>query len=173
MYIYMYICIHIHSYIYVCVCVSVCVVVVVVVVIVQLLSHIWLCDSLNCSTLSFPILHYFLEFVQTHIHWVGDTIQLSHPLSPTSPPAFNLSQHQGLFKWVSSSHQVVEVLELQLQYQSFQWIFRIDFLQDSLVWSSCISRDSQESSPAPQLKSISSLALSFLYSPTLTSIHDC
>ena len=68
------------------------------------------------------------EFTQTHVHPVGDTIQPSHPLSSPSPPAFNLSQHQGLFKWVSSSHQVVKVLEFQLQYQSFQWLFRTDFL---------------------------------------------
>ena len=58
----------------------------------------------------------------------GDTIQLSHPLSPSSPSAFNLSQHQGLFQWVGCSHQVAKVLELQLQHQSFQWVFTIDFL---------------------------------------------
>ena len=64
----------------------------------------------------------------SHVHWVSDAIQPSHPLSSCSPPAFNLPQHQGLFKWVSFSHQVVKVLEFQLQYQSFQWIFRTDFL---------------------------------------------
>ena len=68
------------------------------------------------------------EFTQTYVHWVGDAVQPSHPLSSPSPPAFNLSQHQGLFKWVSSSHQVSKVLEFQLQHQSFQWIFRTDFL---------------------------------------------
>ena len=68
------------------------------------------------------------EFTQTHVHWVSDTIQPSHPLSSPSPPALNLSQHQGLFKWVSPSHQVAKVLEFQLQHQSFQWIFRTDFL---------------------------------------------
>ena len=68
------------------------------------------------------------ELVQTHVHWVSDAIQPSHPLSSPSPPAFNLSQHQGLFQWVSFLHQVAKVLELQLQYQSFQWISRIDFL---------------------------------------------
>ena len=62
--------------------------------------------------------------------------------------------------------------EFQLQHQSFQWVFRIDFLYDGLVQSSCCPRDSQESSPIPQFKSINSLMLSFLYSPTLTSIHD-
>ena len=65
---------------------------------------------------------------QTHVHWVGDAFQSSHPLSSPSPPAFNLSQHQGLFKCVSSSHQVAKVLEFELQHQSFQRIFRTDFL---------------------------------------------
>ena len=72
--------------------------------------------------------HQLLELTQTHVHWISDAIQLSHPLSSPSPPAFNLSQHQGLFKWVSSSHQVAKVLEFQLQRQSFQWTFRTDFL---------------------------------------------
>ena len=85
---------------------------------------------------------------------------------------FNLSQHQGLFQWVGSSHQVTKVLALQLQHQSFQWIFRTDFLQDWLVWSLRSPRDSQESSPTPHFKSINPLALSLLYGPTLTSIHD-
>ena len=75
-----------------------------------------------------PFLHYPSEFVQTHVLWFGDAIQPSHPLLSPSPPAFNLPQHQGLFQWVSSSHQVAKVLEFQLQYQSFQWIFRVDFL---------------------------------------------
>ena len=77
--------------------------------------------------------------------------------------------HQGLFQWVSCSHQVAKVLELQ--HQIFQWIFRVDFLWDWLVWS-CCPRDSQESSPAPQFKSINSLVLSLLYGPALTSVHD-
>ena len=64
---------------------------------------------------------------QTHVHWVSDTIQPTHRLSPPFPLALNLSQHQGLFQWVSSSHQVAEVLELQLQHQSFQWIFRVEY----------------------------------------------
>ena len=101
-----------------------------------------------------------------------DTIQPSHPLSSPSPSALNLSQHQGLFKWVNSSHQVAKVLEFQLQHQCFQWTPRTDLLQDGLVGSPCSPRDSQESSPTPQFKSINSLALSFLYSPTLTSIHN-
>ena len=94
-----------------------------------------------------PCPHHLPEFAHTYVHWVGDAIQPSHPPFPPSPPAFNLSQHQCLFQWVSSLHQVAKVLELQLQHQSFQWIFTIDFLYDWLVWSPCCPRDSQESSP--------------------------
>ena len=130
-------------------------------------------QSMDCSMPGFPVHHQLPELTQTHVHWVGDTIQPSHPLSSFSPPAFNLSQHQGLFKWVSSLHQVAKVLEFQLQPQSFQWTPRTDLLQDGLVGSPCSPRDSQESSPTPQIKSINSLVLSFLYNPTLTSIHDC
>ena len=87
-----------------------------------------LCDLVDCSMLGFPVLHYLPKFAQTHVHWIGDSIQSSHPLSPSSSPALDLSQHQGLFQWASSSHQVANVLELQLQHQSFQWIFRVDFI---------------------------------------------
>ena len=80
-------------------------------------------------------------------------------------------QHQGPLQWVSSLHQVAKVLEFQLQHQSLQWIFRIDFLQDGLVGSPCSPRDSQESSPTPQFKSIDSSVLSSFCSPTLTSVH--
>ena len=134
-------------------------------------SCLTLCNSMNCSTPGFPVLHYLPQFTQLHVHWVRDAIQPSHPLSSPSLPAFNLSQHQGLFQWVRSSHQVAKVLEFQLQHQSFQWIFRTDFLSDGVVGSPCSPRDSQESSPTPQFKSINSSVLSFLYSPTLTSIH--
>ena len=85
-----------------------------------------LCNPMDCSTPDFAVLHYLLEFAQIHVHWVCDAIQPSHPLSSPSPPAFNLSQHQGLFQWVSSSHQVAKVLELQLQHQFFQWTFRAE-----------------------------------------------
>ena len=87
-----------------------------------------LCDSMDCSTPGLPVHHQLPESTQTHVHWVRDAIQPSHPLSSPSPPAFNLSQHQGLFKWVSSSHQVAKVLEFQLQHQSFQWTPRTDLL---------------------------------------------
>ena len=102
----------------------------------------------------------------------GEAIHPFHPLSSPSPPAFNLSQHQGLFQWVNSSHEVAKELEFQLQHQSFQRTPRTDLLYDGLVGSPCSPRDSQESSPTPQFKSINSSVLSFLYSPTLTSIHD-
>ena len=131
-----------------------------------------LCNPMDCSTPGFPVHHQLPDLAQTHVHWVGDAIQLSHPLSSPPPPAFNLSQHQGLFKWVSSSNQLAKVLEFQLQHQSFQWIFRTGFLQDWLFGSPCSPRDSQESSPTPQYKSINSLALSFLYGPSLISVHD-
>ena len=91
-----------------------------------------LCDPMDYSLPGFPVHHQLPELTQTHVHPVGDAIQQSHPLSFPSPPAFNLSQNQGRFKWVSSSHQVAKVLEFQLQHQSFQWIglisFRIDWL---------------------------------------------
>ena len=87
-----------------------------------------LCDPMNRSTPGLPVHHQLPEFTQTHVHWVGDAIQPSHPLSSPSPPALNLSQHQSLFKWVSSSHQVAKVLEFQIQHQSFQWTPRTDFL---------------------------------------------
>ena len=76
---------------------------------------------MDCSTSGLPVHHQLPEFTQTHVHWVGDAIQPPHSLSSTSPPAFNLSQHQGLLLWVSSSHQVAKVLEFQLWHQSFQW----------------------------------------------------
>ena len=86
-----------------------------------------LCDPMNHSTPGLPVQHQLSEFTQTQVHWVSDAIQPSHPLPSPSPPARSLSQHQGLFQWVSSSHQVATGLELQLQHQSFQWIFKVDF----------------------------------------------
>ena len=83
-------------------------------------------DPMDCSTSGLPVHHQLPEFTQPHVHWVDDAIQQSDPLSSSSYPAFNLSQHQSLFKWVSSSHQVTKVLEFQLQHQSFQWTLRTD-----------------------------------------------
>ena len=136
-------------------------------------SCLTLCNPMNCSTPGLPVHHQLLEFTQTHVHWVSDAIQPSHPLSSPSPPAPNPSQHQGLFQWVNSLHEVAKVLEFQFQHHSFQWTLTTDLLKDELVGSPCSPRDSQESSPTPQFKSgINSSVLSFLHSPNLTSIHD-
>ena len=108
---------------------------------------------MDCSAPGLPVFS-LLKLAQTHVPWVSDAIQPSHPLSSPSPTAFSLSQHQGFFQWVGSLHQVARVLELQIQHQSFQWIFRVDFLWDWLVLSLFCPRDSEESSPAPPFKSI-------------------
>ena len=130
-----------------------------------------LCNPMDCSIPGFPVHHQLLELAQTQVHWVGDAIQPCHPLLSPSPPAFNFSQHQGLF-----NESLLRIR--QPKYWSFSFSispsneysglisFRIDWLVP------CSPRDSQESSPTPQFKSISSSALSFLYSPTFTSIHD-
>ena len=99
-----------------------------------------------------PCHHQLPESTQTRIHHVSDAIQPSHPLSSPSPPDAIASQHEGLFQWVNSSHEVTKVLEFQPQHQSFQWIPRTHLLWDGLVGSPCSPRDSQESSPAPQFK---------------------
>ena len=91
-------------------------------------------DPLDCSRPDSSVLHCLLEFSQIHVHRVGAAIQPSHPLSPPSPPPLHLPQHQGLFQWVGSSHEVARLLELQLQHQSFQWIFRVDFLSYRIEW---------------------------------------
>ena len=128
-----------------------------------------LCDSVDCRTPAFSVLHYLPEeFDQTHVHWASDAIQPTHPLSSPFPPAFSLSLHQGLFQWVGSLHQVAKVLEVQLQHQSFHeysWLisFRIDWFALLPV---------QESSPTPQFKHTNSSALSLLRGPTLTSMHN-
>ena len=131
-----------------------------------------LCDPMNRSMPGLPVHHQLLEFTETHVHRVNDAIQPSHPLSSPSPPAPNPSQHQSPFQGVNSSHEVVKVLEFQLQHHFFQRNPRADLLQNGLVGSPCSPRDSQESSPTPQFKSINSSVLSLLHSPTLTSIPD-
>ena len=121
------------------------------------------------ASLSFTVSWSLFKLMST------ESVTLSNHLIVYHHPslfALNLSQHQGLFQWVSSSHQVAKVLELPLQHQSFLWICRVDFLLDWLVWSPCCPRHSQESSLAPQFEGINSLVLSFLYGPSLTSIHD-
>ena len=129
-----------------------------------------LCSPMDCSTPGFPV-HGNSRSLLRHISF-SDAIQPSHPLSTPSPPAFNLSQHQGLFKWVSSSHQVVKVLEFRLQHRSFQWIFRTDFLRMDCLDLLAVQGNLKSLFLTPQFKSINSLGLSFLCNPTLTSIHD-
>ena len=119
-----------------------------------------------------PPSHHPPKFAQVHVHCISDAIQPSHPLTPSSPSALNLSQHQGFFQWISCSHQMTKILDLQLQHQSFQQVFRVDFPWAWPVWSLCCPGDFQESSPAPQFKGINSLALCLLYGPALTSTHD-
>ena len=101
------------------------------------LSCLTLCDPMDCSLPNFPVHHQLLELTQTLVHWVGDAIQPSHPLSSPSLPTFNLSQHQGLFQWVSSLHQVAKILAFQRQHQSFQWTSR------TLGWIDWISLQSK------------------------------
>ena len=142
------------------------------VVVVQLPSHVELCDPMDCSTPGLPVPHHLLKFAQVHVHCFGDAIQPSNPLIPSSPSALNISKHQGLLQGVDCSHQVIKILEPQLQHQPFQCVFRVDFFSDWLVWSPCCPGDSQESSAAPQFEGINSLVSCFLYGPALTTIYD-
>ena len=130
-----------------------------------------LCDSVNCSTPALPVYHQLPEFTQTHVHRVGDATQPSHPLSSPSPPAPNPSQHQSfpmsqLFTWGGQSTGVSASASFfpknTQDWSPLEWT----------GWISLQSKDSQETSPTPQFKSINSSALSLLHSPTLTSIHD-
>ena len=123
---------------------------------------------MNRSMPGLPVHHQLPEFTQTHVYRVSDAIHPSHPLSSPSPLAPNPSQHQSLFQWVNSLPSVAKVLEFQLQHHSFQRTPRADLLQNGLVGSPCSPGDSQETSPTPQFKDINSLALSFLYSKTLS-----
>ena len=90
-------------------------------------SSLTLCNPMDCSMPGLPVHHQLLKFTQTHVHWVSDAIQPAHSLSSTFPLTFNLSHNQGLFQWVSSSHQEAKVLVFQLQHQLFQWIFKDQF----------------------------------------------
>ena len=139
-------------------------------------SCLTLCDPVVCSLPGLPVHCQLPEFTQTHVHRVSDATQPSHSLSSPSPPTFSLSQHQGLSEWVSSSHQVAKVLEFQLQFQHVSASVLPMNIQDrfplGLTGSPCSPRDSQESSPAPQYKSINSSGVNLLYGPTLTSVHD-
>ena len=134
--------------------------------------HSVMSDSLwpmDYSKLGFPVHQQFPAVIQTHVHQVSEAIQSSHPLSSPSPPDFSLSQHQGLFQWVSSLHHVAKVLSFSFSSSPSNEYSGLISL-GLMVGFPCIPRDSQESSPTPQLKSISSLVLRSLYSPTL-KIH--
>ena len=129
-------------------------------------------DSLQCHEFQHTRPSYpspLPEVTQTHVHQVSDAIQPFHPLLSPSPHTRNPSQHQSLFQLINSSHEMARVLEFQVQHHSFQRNPRADLLENGLVGSPCNPRDSQESSPTPQFKSINSLELSLLHSPTLTS----
>ena len=130
-----------------------------------------LCNPMDCSkqaSLSINNSRSVLKLMFTELVMPSNHLILGLPFSS----CLQSVQDQVPLQWVSSSHQVAKVLEFQLQRQSFWWIFWIDFLEDGLVGSSCSPKDSQESFPALQFKSINSSALSFLYSPTLTATHD-
>ena len=127
-----------------------------------------LCYPMDCSMPGLPVHHQLLELTKTHVHWVSDAIQLTHPLSSPTRPAFNLSKHQGVFQWVSSLHQVAKYWGFRLSISpSNEYSGLIFFRMDG--WISLLSK---ESSPTLQFKNFNSLALSFLYIPTITSIHD-
>ena len=136
---------------------------------VQFSRSVALCSPMNCSTPGLPIHHQLPEFTQTHVHQVGDAIQPTHPLLSSSPPALNPSQYQSLFQWVTWGGQSIGV-------SASAPVFPMNTQDWSALgwtcWISCTPRDSQESSPTPQFKSINSSALSFLHGPTLTSIQD-
>ena len=130
-----------------------------------------LCDPMNCSTPGLPVHHQLLEFTQTHVHWVSDARQSSHPLLSPSPPAFNLSQHQGLFKWFSCSYQVAKVLEFQLQHQSFQWTPMTDRLR--MNWLDLLAvQETLKSLLQHHGSKASILRCSAFFTVQLTSIHD-
>ena len=135
-------------------------------------SCLTLCNPKTCSMLGIPVLYYFPEFAQTHVHQVSDAIQPSYPLSSPSPLALSLSQHS-----VFSNESALCIR--WPEYQSFSFsispsnkCYRVGFLLDWLVWSPCSPRDSQVSCPAPQYEGISSLVLSLFYYPALTPVHD-
>ena len=139
-------------------------------VVVQWLTHVWLFATPWPETSQAPLPSTISRSLPKFMSF--ESVMLLNHLIPFCPLllTFNLSQHQGLFQWVGSSHQVAKVLELQ--HQSFQGIFRVDFLEDWLVCSPCCPRDFQEFSPTPQFKSINSLPLSLLYGPNFTTIDD-
>ena len=136
--------------------------------VVELLSHVWLCDPMNCRMPGFPVLHYLPEFAQTHVHWVDYGMQPSHPLSPSSPFAFNHSKHQGLFQRVGSLHQVAKVLELQLQHQTYQCWFPLGLTG----WISLLSKRLSRAFSSITIQKHKFFSTQPSLWSTLTSIHD-
>ena len=139
---------------------------------VQSLSHVWLCDHMDCSMPDLPVHHQLLELAQTHDYWVSGAIQLSHPLSSPSPPAFNLSQHQGLFQWVSSSHQVAKILEFSFSISPSNEhpgliSFMMDWL-DLLAVQGTLKSLLQHYSSKASILQCSAFFIVQLYSPTPT-----
>ena len=137
-------------------------------------AQLWptLCNPMDCSMSGLPVPHHLPKFAQVHVHCIHDAIQPSHPLTPSSPSALNLSQHQELFQWVNCSHQMTKILELQLHHQPLQWLLKVGLPWDWLVWSPCCPIDSQESSPALQFEGINPLVFCLLYGSALTTVHD-
>ena len=133
-------------------------------------SCLTLWDSMDCSTSSIPVLQYYLELAQTHVCWAGNAIQSSHPLSPSSPSAFNLSQRS--FRSFSNESAFcirLPSVSASVLPKSIQGWFPLGLIG----WSPCFPRNSQESSSSSQFKNVNSLVLSLLYGPTVTSVHDC
>jgi len=132
-------------------------------------NFLWLMD---CSTPGFPVHHQLSEHAQTHVYWVSDTIQLSHPLSFPSPPAFNLSQHQGLFQCVSSSHQVAKVLKFQLPASVFPMNIQDWFPLGLTGWISLLSKGSSRVFSETTVQKHQFFGAQLFYSPTVIFIHD-
>ena len=132
-----------------------------------------LCDPMDCSMPGFPVLHYLPKLVQTHVHWLDDAIQPSHPLSNPSLSALSLSQHQGLFQWDGFLHQVAKILELLLQHHSFQWTYS-GLISFRIEWFQLLAVQRTLKTP---LQHHSSNALILRYSAffmvQLTSVYDC
>ena len=135
---------------------------------VRFFSHVWLCNTMDYSTPGFPALHHLPELAQTHVHWVSDAIQPSHPLSSPSNPPFNLCQHQGLFKWVSSSHEVGKVLEFHFSFSISSCNEYSRLISFSNDWFDLLAlQGTLTSSPTPQFKSINTNIHIFI------NIHLC
>ena len=126
-------------------------------------------DPMDCSMPGFPVLQKFLEPAQTHVHWVDDATQSSHPLSSPSPPAFNVFQHQGFFQWVGSFQQVAKVLELQIQHQSFQWYSGLISFRTGWLGLLAVQGTLSKSLLSTTVQKYQLSVLSLLYGPTLTT----